>query len=219
MPVAKQRSVLWAYSAHIMKDNQEAGLLAVMHLRVVSRSWFTLSVWPFDSVWNPDDRLTIAPKSWQNACQNREENWGPQSETMSCGMPTTWKTWLMINSAVSLAVGNLGKGMNLAALKNLSIMTIMTVLPWDGGSPVMKSMERCDQDLLGIGRGWSNSWGQRWEPFPWLHVGQALTKDLVSSLIVGHQNFLWRNSRVRLVPGWQVRRESNPTGELECEQI
>ena len=68
MPVGEQR-VLWAYSAHIIKDDQEDGLLAAMHLRVVSRSWFNLSVWPLDSGWYPEDRLTVAPRS-----QNREEN-------------------------------------------------------------------------------------------------------------------------------------------------
>ncbi len=48
------------------------------------------------------------------------------------------------------------------------------------------------------------------ETFPWLHVGQAVTKLLVSSLIVGLQNRLWRNSRAWIVPGWQVRREKWP---------
>ncbi len=38
MPVAEEHRVLCAYSAHIMKDAQEVGLLAAMHLRVVSRS-------------------------------------------------------------------------------------------------------------------------------------------------------------------------------------
>lgn len=52
-----------------------------------------------------------------------------------------------INSEVFLAEGNLGKGMNLPALENLSTMTIMVVLPWDDGSLVMKYMERCDQGL------------------------------------------------------------------------
>ncbi len=116
----------------------------------------------------------------------------------------------MINSAVSLAVGNLGKGMNRPALENLSTTTMMVVLPWDGGSPVIKSTERWDQGLQGIERGWSKPWGERWETFPWLHVGEAVTKLLVSSLMVGHQNRLWRNSRVRIVPGWQVRREEWP---------
>ncbi len=39
---------------------------------------------------------------------------------------------------------------------------------------------------------------------------RRVTKLLVSSLIVGHQNRLWRNSRTWIVPGWQVRREKWP---------
>lgn len=44
MPVAEERRVLWAYSTHILKDDQDDGLFAAMHFRVVSRSWFNLSV-------------------------------------------------------------------------------------------------------------------------------------------------------------------------------
>ncbi len=39
---------------------------------------------------------------------------------------------------VSLAEGNLGRGINRAAFENRSTTTRMTVLPWEGGSPVMK---------------------------------------------------------------------------------
>ncbi len=104
MPVEEERRVLWAYSAHMMKRDQEDGLLAAIQLSVVSRSWLNLSVCPLDSGWNPEDRLTV---DWQNARQNQEENWGPWSETMSCEMPKTQKTWFITNSAVSLAVGSL----------------------------------------------------------------------------------------------------------------
>ncbi len=59
----------------------------------------------------------------------------------------------MISSAVSLAEGNLGRGINHAAFENRSTTTRMTVLPWEGGSPVMKSRERCDHGLWGMVKG------------------------------------------------------------------
>ncbi len=130
--------------------------MAAIHRRVVSRSWFIRSIWPLDSGWNPDDRLAVAPTSLQKAPQNRDENWGPRSETISRGIPNTRKTWFMRSSAVSLAEGNFGRGMNRAALENRSKTTWMTVLPWDGGSPVTKSRERCDHGLRGTGNGWSS---------------------------------------------------------------
>ncbi len=150
-PVAEDRRVLWAYSAHMIKRDQEDGLLAAIHLSVVSRSWLSLSVCPLDSGWNPEDRLTVAPRDWQNAHQNREENWGPRSETMSCGMPKTRKMWFITNSAVYFAVGSLGWGINRAALENLSTTTRIVVLPCDSVSPVIKSMERWDQGGPGSG--------------------------------------------------------------------
>lgn len=62
----------------------------------------------------------------------------------------------MINLVISLAVGTLGRGMNLHALENLSIIAKMVVLSWDCRSPEMKSIEQCDQGHHGIERGWSN---------------------------------------------------------------
>ncbi len=162
-PVAEEQRVLWVYSAHMIKRDQEDGFLAAIHLSVVSRSWLSLSVYPLDSGWNPEDRLTVAPRDWENAHQNREENWGPRSETMPCGMPKTRKTWFITNSAVSLAVGSLGWGINRAALENLSTMTRIVVLPCDSGSPVIKSMERWDQGLCGMESGCNSPWGERWE--------------------------------------------------------
>ncbi|RXN22493.1 integrin alpha-M-like protein [Labeo rohita] len=53
---------------------------------------------------------------------------------------------------VSLAEGNLGRGTNQAAFENRSTTTQMTVWPWEGGSPVTKSRERCDQGLRGTGK-------------------------------------------------------------------
>lgn len=85
--VEEQRRELCAYSAQITYLLQVVGLVEARHRKVVSRSWFTLSIWPLDSGCNPEERLTVAPMSLQKACQNREENWGPQSETTSCGTP------------------------------------------------------------------------------------------------------------------------------------
>ena len=53
----------------------------------------------------------------------------------------------IINLAVSLAEGNLGREMNCAALENLSRTVRMVVSPSDGGRPVTKSW------IYGIGGG------------------------------------------------------------------
>ncbi len=120
------------------------------------------------------------------------------------------KTWFIRSVAVSLAEGSLGKGMNRAALENRSTITRMTELPWDGGRPVMKSRDMCDHSLWGIGKGCRSPKGSWRLDFPWQHTGQASTKLLTSSLMEGHQNRRWRKSRVRAIPGWQVRGESWP---------
>lgn len=70
------------------------------------------------------------------------------------------KTWLITTLVVCLAVGNLGSGINLAALENLFTITIIVVLPRDGGSPVMKSIDNWDHGHLGMGKGWSNPRGE-----------------------------------------------------------
>ena len=57
----EQVRVICAYSTHISWLDQEARLRFTRHRRVVSRSWFTLSVWPLDWGWMPEDRLTEAP--------------------------------------------------------------------------------------------------------------------------------------------------------------
>ncbi len=131
-----------------------------------------------------------------------------RSETTSWGIPKTLKTWFIRSVAVSLAEGSLGKGMNRVALENRSTITRMTELPWDGGRPVMKSRGMCDHGLWGIGKGCRSPKGSWRLDFPWQHTGQASTKLLTSSLMEGHQNRRWRKSRVRAIPGWQVRGES-----------
>ncbi len=56
-------------------------------------------------------------------------------------------------SAVCLAEGNFGMGMNLTIFENLSTTVSIVVLPSDGGSPVMKSTEISDQGRCGTGKG------------------------------------------------------------------
>lgn len=48
-------------------------------------------------------------------------------------------TWIVNNRVVSNAVGSLGKATKCTALDKRSIIVRITVLPAEGGSPVMKS--------------------------------------------------------------------------------
>lgn len=52
-----------------------------------------------------------------------------------------------------MGVGSCGRGINWTALEKWSMMVKITVLPWEGGSPVTKSTAICDQRRLGVGRG------------------------------------------------------------------
>jgi hypothetical protein len=71
-----------------------------------------------------------------NAFQNRDENLGPWSETMSTGSPWIRKTCCSMSLAVTLADGSLGRGIKWVALENRSTTVRMVVLPSDGGRPV-----------------------------------------------------------------------------------
>ncbi len=51
----------------------------------------------------------------------------------------------MCRSAVSRAEGYFGKRTKLTDLENLSMMVSMVVLSSEGGKPVTKSTEMCDQ--------------------------------------------------------------------------
>lgn len=81
-------------------------------------------------------------------------------------------------------------------MSRLSTMTIMLVLPLDDGSPVMKSMEKCDQGLQVIERGWSNP-RSAMRDLPLIAYGAGAYKGLGILLDGHHQNRLWRNSRVQ----------------------
>lgn len=52
-----------------------------------SNSWFVHFVCPLLCRWKTVERLTIASRAEQNSFQTQEMNCGPQSETMSSGMP------------------------------------------------------------------------------------------------------------------------------------
>lgn len=179
--------MLWAYSVYVRCLLSEEGLLLVTHLEATSSSWLHLSVWPLDWGWYPDMRLTDAPRALQSSLQTWEMNCGPRSEMMSVGMPWMRKTWRTRSWAVSNADGNLDTWTKWAALENLSMIEKITVLPSDGGRPVMKSMEMWDQGWLGVGSGWRRPAGG------WLlllfraQVGQAATNSLIW-FRVGHQN-------------------------------
>ncbi len=107
------------------------GFWVTKHRNTLSRSWLARSVWPLVWGWNPEDKLTVAPSSRQNSLQNLDTNWGPLSETTSAGRPWMRKTWSTTVAAVSLAEGNLGKGIKWAAFENRSTTVKTTVLLWN----------------------------------------------------------------------------------------
>jgi len=87
----------------------------------------------------------VAPTRLQNSLQKTEINCGPRTDTTSAGRPCRQNTCSSINWAVSLAVGNLGKGTKCAILLKRSTTVRMTVWPWEGGMSVTKSNEMWDQ--------------------------------------------------------------------------
>lgn len=86
------------------------------------------------SGWWPAVRLTEAPMRLQKAVQNLATNSGPQSEKMILGNPWIQNTLCSITSAVSLAEGNLDRGMKWAILENLTITVSIVVFPSDDGA-------------------------------------------------------------------------------------
>ncbi len=158
----------------------------------------------------PWGQANSRPNSLQNSRQNLDTNWGPLSETTSVGRPCKRKTWLTTVNAVSLAEGNLGKGIKWAAFENRSTTVKTTVLPWEGGRAVTKSSEMWDQGLEGTGSGWSSPSGGRLEVLPMAQTEQANTKLWTSWAIRGHQNRCFTRNLVRLTPGWQATLEQCP---------
>ena len=139
----------------------------------------------------PEVKLALAPMSLQNSLQNRDTNWGPQSETMSLGNRWTLNTVIM-TSAVSLADGNLGRAINLTILENGWCYL---------GSPVMKSMDMSDHGLEGMGSGCR---GPMRDPEDVLFRAQtehASMYSWTSGSMDGHQNHQEMTNIVLLTPG------------------
>ncbi len=206
-PVADTGNELCAYSTHESCWLQEDGFWETTHRNIRSKSWLALSVWPLLWGWYPEERLTVAPNKRQNSLQNLETNWGPLSETTSVGRPWMRKTWSMTATAVSLADGNLGRGMKWAAFENRSTMVKTTVFLLEGGRPVTKSSEMWDQGLDGTDSGWRSPAEGRLEVLEMAQTEQAKTNHRISRAIHGHQNRCLIRNMVRLTPGWQATLE------------
>ena len=138
---------------------------------------------------------------------------------MSEGSPCRRKTWRTSNSAVSLAEGNLGKGMKWAALEKRSTTVQMQPLPSDSGSPVTKSIAIWDQGRCGTGSGLKRPAGDLLTVLFLEQLSQAATKAWMSSLMDGHQKRCPISAWVWVAPGWQAILElcphSNTWGRTE----
>ncbi len=99
---------------------QDDGSADTTQRRTLSKSRLARSAWPLVCGWYPEDRLAVAPSCRQNSVQNFDTNWGLLSETTSTGRPWMRKTWSKTIVAVSLAEGNLGRGIKWVAFENLS---------------------------------------------------------------------------------------------------
>ncbi len=189
---------------------QDDGSANATQRRTLSKSWLARSAWPLVCGWYPEDRLAVAPSCRQNSVQNFDTNWGPLSETTSTGKPWMRKTWSKTIVAVSLAEGNLGRGIKWVAFENLSTTVRTTVLPSERGKPVTKSIAMCDQGREGTDSGWSSPAGGRLAPLPAAQMGQADTNRRASLTMDGHQNRCLISLWVRVAPGWQARLEEWP---------
>ncbi len=83
----------------------------------------------------------------------------------------------MTVTAVSLAEGNLGKGIKCAAFENRSTTVKTTVMPLEGGRAVTKSSAMWDQGLEGTDSGRSNPSGGRLDVLLVAQTEQARTKS------------------------------------------
>ncbi len=160
--------------------------------------------WPAQS-----DRWSEGETQKTNS-QSPDTNWGPLSETTSAGRPWMRKTWSTTVAAVSLAEGNLGKGIKWAAFENRSTTVKTTVLPREGGRAVTKSSAIWDQGLEGTDSGWSNPSGGRLEVLPRAQTEQAKTNSRISRAMARHQNRCLTKNMVRPIPGWQATLEQWP---------
>lgn len=123
----------------------------------------------------------MAPWKLQDSLQNTEVNLGPWFKAMLMERPQNWKTWQIIHCAVSLADGILGNRMWLQWL-NWSTMVITKVLPPEGETPVIKSVEIWNQGRWGTGRmhkrscrGHKRPAASWWEVFCWQYTERRPT--------------------------------------------
>ncbi len=90
-----------------------------------------------------------------------------------------WNTWSKTIVAVSLAEGNLGRGIKWVAFENLSTTVRTTVLPLVRGKPVTKAPTAAGVALLGVD--WSPYPQHKWDrptrtvecPSPWTATKKA----------------------------------------------
>ena len=95
--------------------------------------------------------------------------------------------------------------MKCAALENRSTTTRITLFPVEVGRPVMKSMETLDHGRAGM-----RPAGRWLLDLCCAQTGHTFMKVLTSPRILGHQNLLRINSKVRCTPAWPVRRVEWP---------
>ncbi|KAI3356004.1 hypothetical protein L3Q82_017277 [Scortum barcoo] len=99
---------------------------------------------------------------------------------MSVGRPWMRKTWLIMTVAVSLAEGSFVRGMKCVIFENRSTTVSTTMLPFDGGRPMMKSSVKCDHSLCGTGSGWSNPTQAYLDALPQAQTEQAVMYSATS---------------------------------------
>lgn len=123
---------------------------------------------------------------------------------MSWGRLCSQKKYVVTRSAVSWAVGSLGKAIKCTALEKRSITVRMVGLSCEGVRPVTKSKAIWNQVQLGTGKGCGRPASGRCEALLLVHTVQELMKALVSASMVGHQKRRFSRPRVQLQPGWQA---------------
>lgn len=94
---------------------------------------FNRYVCPLVWEWWPEVRLTVTLVCWQKALWNWATNCGPLSDRTFLGNPKTQQKLDMSTSAVSLAEGIFGNGMNRTILEKWSTTVSTAVLPSEGG--------------------------------------------------------------------------------------
>ncbi len=109
--------------------------------------------------------------------------------------------WVNSCSAVSRAVGNPRRGINLQAFEKWSTATRMHVWSSDSGKSVTKSIPMYGQGRRGIGMGTSLPTRKWWGVDDMAQTEQLQTYLMTSRDILGHQYRAWRSERVRWLPG------------------